>query len=133
MRIGTDQHGEQSPTTSPTTHELPDRQLPRVLDLVDAAAILGIGRTTAYKLVSEGAWPTPVLRIGRLIKIPALPWPDPATKTPLTRSSSAPAYLGGARCSSSEHLHTSTSCGTQGTEHLSVGPPHRGASASTRR
>ena len=35
--------------------------------------ILGIGRTLAYRLVREGAWPTPVVRIGRLIKVPLKP------------------------------------------------------------
>ena len=44
-----------------------------VVDLPDAARILGIGRTLAYRLVREGAWPTPVVRIGRLIKVPLKP------------------------------------------------------------
>jgi excisionase family DNA binding protein len=48
-------------------------QLPAVLDLTHAAALLGVGRTTAYKLVHDGQWPTPVLRLGRLIKIPTQP------------------------------------------------------------
>ena len=47
--------------------------LPAVLDLVHAAALLGVGRTTAYRLVHDGQWPTPVLRLGRLIKIPTQP------------------------------------------------------------
>ncbi len=47
--------------------------LPPVIDLMDAAALLGLGRTTAYKLVRTGEWPTPVIRIGRLIKIPTAP------------------------------------------------------------
>jgi excisionase family DNA binding protein len=53
----------------------PDRlaDLPPVIDLVQAAALLGVGRTTAYKLVRRGEWPTPVLRIGRLIKVPTAP------------------------------------------------------------
>jgi predicted DNA-binding transcriptional regulator AlpA len=40
-----------------------------VLDLVQATALLGLGRTTAYRLVHDGQWPTPVLRLGRRIKI----------------------------------------------------------------
>src|SRR3954469_5315692 len=44
-----------------------------VVDLPQAAQILGIGRTLAYRLVREGRWPTPVIRIGRLIKVPV--WP----------------------------------------------------------
>jgi excisionase family DNA binding protein len=46
---------------------------PGVMDLPDAAKMLGIGRTFAYQLVREGKWPTPVLRVGRLIKIPTRP------------------------------------------------------------
>jgi excisionase family DNA binding protein len=51
----------------------PAAPLPAVLDLVQAAALLGVGRTTAYRLVHDGQWPTPVLRLGRLIKIPTQP------------------------------------------------------------
>jgi hypothetical protein len=36
-------------------------------------SLLGLGRTTAYKLVRRGEWPTPILRIGRQIKIPTAP------------------------------------------------------------
>lgn len=44
-----------------------------VVDLPEAAAMLGIGRSLAYRLVRDGAWPTPVIRIGRLIKVPIEP------------------------------------------------------------
>jgi excisionase family DNA binding protein len=47
--------------------------LPAVLDVPQAAHLLGIGRTLAYELVRSGQWPTPVLRIGRLIRIPSRP------------------------------------------------------------
>ena len=57
----------------PATWVDPAVPLPAVLDLADAAALLGVGRTTAYKLVHDGQWPTPVLRLGRLIKIPTQP------------------------------------------------------------
>ena len=57
----------------PTTRVDPAVPLPAVLDIVEAAALLGVGRTTAYKLVHDGQWPTPVLRLGRLIKIPTQP------------------------------------------------------------
>jgi excisionase family DNA binding protein len=43
------------------------------IDLLEAARMLGIGRTMAYQLVREGRWPTPVIRIGRLIKVPVAP------------------------------------------------------------
>jgi len=51
----------------------PKPKLPPVLDLPRAASMLGVGRTTAYKLVRQDRWPTPVLRIGRLIKVPTKP------------------------------------------------------------
>ncbi len=44
--------------------------LPVVVDLPTAARALGLGRNTAYELVRSGAWPTPLLRFGRLIKVP---------------------------------------------------------------
>jgi excisionase family DNA binding protein len=57
----------------PDTRVDPAVPLPAVLDLAHAAALLGVGRTTAYRLVHDGQWPTPVLRLGRLIKIPTQP------------------------------------------------------------
>lgn len=47
--------------------------LPPPIDLPAAARLLGIGRTAAYELVRTNAWPTPVLRLGRLIRIPSAP------------------------------------------------------------
>jgi hypothetical protein len=46
------------------------RALPAVIDVVTAAEVLGIGRTVAYELVRTDRFPTPVLRVGRQIKIP---------------------------------------------------------------
>ena len=46
------------------------RQLPVVVDLLTAASVLGIGRTSAYELVRTGRWPTPVLRLGNSIRVP---------------------------------------------------------------
>jgi predicted DNA-binding transcriptional regulator AlpA len=48
-------------------------ELPPVVDLLTAAAMLGVGRTAAYQLVRAGQWPTPVIRLGRLIRIPSAP------------------------------------------------------------
>ena len=48
-------------------------ELPLVVDLVRAAELLGIGRTLAYQLVRTGEWPTPVIRVGRLIRVPSVP------------------------------------------------------------
>jgi excisionase family DNA binding protein len=47
--------------------------LPPTLDLLEAARLLGVGRTTAYKLVRTGSWPTPLIRMGRLIRVPTAP------------------------------------------------------------
>ena len=47
--------------------------LPPVLDVPTAAKVLGIGRSLAYDLVRRGDWPTPVLHVGKLMKIPRAP------------------------------------------------------------
>jgi len=47
--------------------------LPPVLDVPTAAKVLGIGRSLAYDLVRRGDWTTPVLHVGKLIKIPSAP------------------------------------------------------------
>lgn len=49
------------------------RALPPVVDVETAAAVLGVGRTAAYELIRVGKWPTPVLRMGKLIRIPTRP------------------------------------------------------------
>ena len=46
------------------------RGLPPVVDVPTAAAVLGVGRTAAYELIRAGHWPTPVLRLGKLIRVP---------------------------------------------------------------
>ena len=47
--------------------------LPPVLDVPTAGRVLGSGRSLAYELVRTGAWPTSVVRVGKLIKIPTAP------------------------------------------------------------
>ncbi|WP_216215736.1 helix-turn-helix domain-containing protein [Amycolatopsis aidingensis] len=44
--------------------------LPAVVDLLTAARALRIGRTTAYALARDGAFPCPVLRIGHGYRVP---------------------------------------------------------------
>src|SRR3954449_5547980 len=44
--------------------------LPPVIDVPTAAAVLGIGRTSAYELIRSGSWPTPVLHLGKSIRVP---------------------------------------------------------------
>lgn len=47
--------------------------MPVMLDVPAAARLLGVGRTLAYELIRGGRWPTPVIRVGRLIRIPSGP------------------------------------------------------------
>ena len=47
--------------------------LPVVVDVPTAAEALGLGKTAAYELIRCGRWPTPVLRLGKLIRIPTAP------------------------------------------------------------
>lgn len=51
-------------------------ELPAAVDLLTAAKMLGIGRTMAYRLVRTGDWPTPLIRIGKLIRVPKEPLLD---------------------------------------------------------
>lgn len=51
-----------------TVDELLD--LPTVVDVPTAAQALGLGRSAAYELVRTGSWPTPVIRLGKLIRVP---------------------------------------------------------------
>ena len=50
-----------------------DLQHPAVMNVPAAARLLGIGRTLAYELVRTGQWPTPVIRMGRVIRVPTQP------------------------------------------------------------
>lgn len=61
------------------TRQLTDEQvrtLPAVVDVPTAASILGVGRTAAYELIRTDRWPTPVLHLGKLIRIPTAPLLD---------------------------------------------------------
>lgn len=57
--------------TSPARRDL--AELPAVLNVEQAAEVLGLSRTAAYELIRSGEWPTPVFRLGRLIRIPTAP------------------------------------------------------------
>ncbi len=46
------------------------RSLPVVVDLPTAAKALGVGRYVAYEMVRQDKWPTPVIRVGRHIRVP---------------------------------------------------------------
>lgn len=78
---GTAEIGEMTRRTQPrsgaqssyTAATIQRAALPAVLDVPQAARLLGIGRTLAYELIRTNQWPTPVIRMGRLIKIPSGP------------------------------------------------------------
>ncbi|MFV2198853.1 helix-turn-helix transcriptional regulator [Nocardiopsis sp. LOL_012] len=44
--------------------------LPLVLDPVTAGRMLGLGRTTTYRLLREGSFPVPARRAGRVWVVP---------------------------------------------------------------
>jgi excisionase family DNA binding protein len=80
-----EQPGWRRRTGALAVHEDEVHQLPAVVDLVTAAGVLGIGRTTAYEMVRTGRWPTPVLRLGNRIRVPTA-----ALRTLLSLSTDAP-------------------------------------------
>jgi len=41
-----------------------------VVTAEEAFGVLGIGRALGYRSIREGTWPTRVLRLGRVIRIP---------------------------------------------------------------
>lgn len=47
--------------------------LPAVLDVPTAGRILGLGRAASYELARRGDFPTPVLRLGRQLRVPTVP------------------------------------------------------------
>jgi excisionase family DNA binding protein len=47
--------------------------IPVMLDVPEAARLLGVGRILAYDLIRAGRWPTPVIRVGRLVRVPSGP------------------------------------------------------------
>lgn len=57
-----------------TTDEL--LALPPVVDVPTAARVLGVSRSQAYELMKTGRWPTPILHLGRFIKVPSGPLLD---------------------------------------------------------
>lgn len=60
------------------------RTRPAVVDIPEAAAMLGIGRTLAYRLGARGRLADAVIRMGRLIKVPLQPLQE-YLASPLTR------------------------------------------------
>lgn len=70
------------PTTTPNTDnpasdgvwtEESIRALGTVTDLPTAAQIFGLGRALAYNLARSGKFPVPVIRAGKLYRVPVAP------------------------------------------------------------
>ncbi|WP_046469437.1 helix-turn-helix domain-containing protein [Allosalinactinospora lopnorensis] len=70
---------------APTYEEV--RELPVVLDALTAGRLLGLGRTSTYRLLETGRFPAPAFRAGKQWRIPTagvcavlgLTYPPPAT------------------------------------------------------
>lgn len=45
--------------------------LPPTIDVPTAGQFLGLGRSASYDLVRRGQWPTPVIRLGHLVRVPS--------------------------------------------------------------
>ena len=52
---------------------IPDPAIRPCLTADEAFAELGIDRTTGYRAIKEGTFPVPVIRVGRLIRVPTAP------------------------------------------------------------
>jgi hypothetical protein len=48
-------------------------ELPLVLSVPRAAALMGMSKHSAYQRIKKDLWPTPVIRFGRVIRIPTAP------------------------------------------------------------
>jgi hypothetical protein len=47
--------------------------LPPAVPAETAFKLLGCGRTSGYQQIRDGSFPVPVLRLGRVIRVPTLP------------------------------------------------------------
>lgn len=52
---------------------IPDPGVRPCVSADEAFAELGIDRTTGYRAIREGKFPVPIIRVGRLIKVPTAP------------------------------------------------------------
>lgn len=52
---------------------LPDPAERPTLSVTEACEILGVSTKTAYEMIRRDEWPTPVLHLGRAIRIPTRP------------------------------------------------------------
>jgi predicted DNA-binding transcriptional regulator AlpA len=59
---------EEHRVKAPTISEL--RSGPPMVDLLTAAAAIGVGRTRAYELAKQGKFPVPIKRVGTTYRVP---------------------------------------------------------------
>ena len=52
---------------------IPDPTTRSCVTADEAFAELGIDRTTGYRAIQEGTFPVPIIRVGRLIRVPTAP------------------------------------------------------------
>lgn len=67
---------------TPSGHPTTDGSLPPTVSVATAAALLRVSRTAAYRAAAarvagdESQWPTPVIRVGKSLRIPTKPLID---------------------------------------------------------
>jgi excisionase family DNA binding protein len=67
------------------------RHEPSVMSAEEAFEHLGVDRTTGYRAIKEGRFPVPVIRVGRIIRIPIEPLMQLLNGTAPNAESSTPA------------------------------------------
>jgi len=70
MRAPITRYGGQMPSLPSVNAQGPQRA---VISAEQAFAQLGIDRSTGYKAIRNGTFPVPVIRVGRLIRVPVAP------------------------------------------------------------
>ncbi|MGZ6609008.1 MAG: helix-turn-helix transcriptional regulator [Solirubrobacteraceae bacterium] len=58
--------------TIPADLQLPDANDRPVISAEEAFAALGIDRSTGYRAIRDGTFPLPVIRVGRVIRVPTI-------------------------------------------------------------
>ncbi|OLZ53073.1 hypothetical protein BS329_09550 [Amycolatopsis coloradensis] len=68
---GCGRHAGDAPETHTATAAVSSQlwSLGVTTDLMTAARVLGVGRTTAYRLAREGTFPVPLKRVGRNYRV----------------------------------------------------------------
>jgi excisionase family DNA binding protein len=51
---------------------IPNPRIRAVISAEEAFKLLGIDRTTGYRAIRDGTFPLPVVRVGRLIRVPTV-------------------------------------------------------------